>query len=149
MYECEHCGLHFEEYDTIEETHGLDCGPYEVIAVCPHCHSSFEELEQCEICGEWYTQDEVISGVCDSCVYSRSEDIDLCYKLGGEDDALESVKLNGFVASIFSPEQINHILMNCITEINSFTTISCYKFIGNDKSWFAEKLKEVHNAEEL
>ena len=141
-YKCDDCGREFEEPDIVTEPHG------EKVGCCPYCHGWFEEVYECKICGEYFTEDELTSGVCDECVYEHSTDIELCHRLGQE--AEESIKLNGFIASVFSEEQINEILWNRIKEINRMVNISCYDFIDSDKSWFAEKLiKEKNDAEKF
>jgi DNA-directed RNA polymerase subunit RPC12/RpoP len=73
-YECHNCGRRFEEPDIITETHGLESPPYEKVAVCPYCHVYFEEMYQCKICGEWFTDGELTSGVCDDCIYKFVEE---------------------------------------------------------------------------
>jgi hypothetical protein len=106
-------------------------------------------MTQCKICGEYFTDDELSGGVCDECIYEHSTDIELCHRLGEE--AEETIKINGFIASVFTEEQIiNEILWNRIKEINRIVSISCYDFIDSDKSWFAEKLiKEKNDAEKF
>lgn len=147
-YQCHECDRRFEEPDIITETHGLETPPYEKIGVCPYCKGYFEEMTQCRICGQYFTDGELSDGVCDECIYEHSTDIELCYRLGEE--AEESIKINGFIASYFSEEQINEILINRIREINRIVNISCYDFIDSDKSWFAEKLiKEKNDAEKF
>jgi hypothetical protein len=147
-YQCHECDRRFEEPDIITEKHGLDTPPYEKIAVCPYCKGYFEPMKECKICGEYFTEDELSGGVCDECIYEHSTDIELCHKLGEE--AEETIKINGFIASVFSEEQINEILWNRIKEINRIVNISCYDFIDSDKSWFAEKLiKEKNDAEKF
>ena len=147
-YQCHECDRQFEEPDIITETHGMTDGSCEKIGVCPYCKGYFEEMTQCRICGQYFTEDELSGGVCDECVYEHSTDIELCHRLGQE--AEESIKLNGFIASVFSEEQINEILWNRIKEINRMVNISCYDFIDSDKSWFAEKLiKEKNDAEKF
>ena len=152
-YQCHECDRRFEEPDFITETHGLDTPPYEKIAVCPYCKGYFEEMYQCKICGEYFTVDELTSGVCDDCIYEHDTDIELLYRLGNEEDAKETVKLNGFIASVLTEEQINEILykrIKEITEISMFNWINGTEFIGSDKSWFAEQLiKEKDDAEDF
>ena len=142
-YKCDHCVREFEEPDIITETHGMTDGSCEKHGVCPYCKGYFEEMHKCEICGEYFTEDELSGGVCDECIYEHSTDIELCHKLGEE--AEETIKINGFIASVFTEEQINEILWNRIKEINRMVNISCYDFIDSDKSWFAEKLIEEKN----
>ena len=147
-YQCHECDRQFEEPDIITETHGMTDGSCEKHGVCPYCKGYFEEMHKCEICGEYFTEDELSGGVCDECIYEHSTDIELCHKLGEE--AEENIKINGFIASVFTEEQINEILWNRIKEINRMVNISCYDFIDSDKSWFAEKLiEEKNNAEEF
>ena len=149
-YKCDHCVREFEEPDIITEAHGITDGSCEKIGVCPYCKGYFEEMHKCEICGEYFTEDELSGGVCDECIYEKATDVEFCYKLGAEENAQESVKINGFVASYFSEEQINEILINRIREINRIVNVSCYDFIDSDKSWFAEKLiEEKNNAEKF
>lgn len=40
MFRCDNCKRSFERAQIIEETHGLDCPPYEKVAVCPYCEST-------------------------------------------------------------------------------------------------------------
>ena len=145
-YQCHECDRQFEEPDIIEETHGMTDGSCEKHGVCPYCKGYFEEMHPCKICGQHFTDDELSGGVCDECIYEKSTDIEFCYNLETE----ETIKINGFIASVFTEEQINEILWNRIKEINRIVNISCYDFIDSDKSWFAEKLiEEKNNAEKF
>lgn len=137
-YQCHECDRRFEEPDIITETHGMTDGSCEKIGICPYCKGYYEPMYQCKICGEWFTDDELTMGVCDDCICQHDTDIELCHKLGEESE--ETIKINGFIASVFTEEQINEILWNRIKEINRIVNISCYDFIDSDKSWFAEKL---------
>ena len=152
-YQCHECDRQFEEPDIITETHGMTDGSCEKIGVCPYCKGYYEPMYQCKICGEWFTDDELTSGVCDDCIYQHDTDIELLYRLGNEEDAKETVTINGFIASVLTEEQINEILFKRIkeiTEISMFNWIDGTEFIGSDKSWFAEQLiKEKQNAEKF
>ena len=53
MYICLECGLIFDDPVKWEETHGLDCGPYEKWSGCPKCRGSYAETYRCDRCGEW------------------------------------------------------------------------------------------------
>jgi hypothetical protein len=144
-YQCHECDRRFEEPDIITETHGMTDGSCEKIGVCPYCKGYFEEMHKCRICGQYFTDDELSGGVCDECIYEHSTDIELCHRLGEE--AEETIKINGFIASVFSEEQINEILWNRIKEISRIVNVSCYDFIESDKSWLAEKLIEEKQKE--
>ena len=70
MYKCTECGNLFEEGEqaTWEETHGLDSPPYEKFSGCPVCKGGYEEVYQCEECGDWHTEDELYDGWCEKCL---------------------------------------------------------------------------------
>lgn len=151
-HQCHECDRRFEEPDIITETHGMTDGSCEKIGVCPYCKGYYEPMYQCKICGQYFTEDELSGGVCDECIYEHDTDIELLYRLGNEEDAKETVKLNGFIASVLTEEQINEIVMRELRTINYAPYINGIEFIGSDKSWFAEKLleiKEKQNAEEF
>jgi hypothetical protein len=40
MFKCTECNAEFYAPDEYEETHGLDCGPYERVGICPKCKST-------------------------------------------------------------------------------------------------------------
>lgn len=70
MYRCENCGHLFEEGEQAvwEEKHGFIDGPFEKWSGCPLCKSDYEEVRQCKECEEWHTEDELYSGLCESCL---------------------------------------------------------------------------------
>ena len=70
MFRCCECGNLFEEGEqaTLEERHGLDSPPYEKWSGCPVCKGGYEEVYQCEECGDWHTEDELYDGWCEKCL---------------------------------------------------------------------------------
>ena len=70
MYKCTECGNLFEEGEqaTWEERHGLDSPPYEKWSGCPVCKGDYEEVYQCDSCGDWHTDDELYDGLCEKCL---------------------------------------------------------------------------------
>lgn len=145
-FQCHECDRRFEEPDFVTERHGLEAPPYEKIAVCPYCKGDFEELKQCEICGKWFLEDDLTSGVCDECIYQHDTDIELLYKFGNEEEAEETITINGFIASMFTAEQLSNLGINELRKAKSDgVAINGTEFIGSDKSWFADKIKEAKN----
>ena len=55
MFVCIECGHIFEEPQRWEETHGLDCGPYEQFSGCNICGGAYTEAYKCDSCNEWIT----------------------------------------------------------------------------------------------
>lgn len=70
MFKCCECGHLFEEGEQAvwEEKHGFIDGPFEKWSGCPLCKSDYEEVHQCKECEEWHTEDELYSGLCESCL---------------------------------------------------------------------------------
>ena len=70
MYKCCECGNLFEEGEQAvwEERHGLDTPPYEKWSGCPICKGDYEEVHQCEKCGDWHFDEDLTEGICDDCL---------------------------------------------------------------------------------
>ena len=58
MFVCIECGHIFENPKRWEETHGLDCGPYEQFSGCTICGGAYTEAYKCDCCNEWITTEE-------------------------------------------------------------------------------------------
>lgn len=140
MYKCYDCGAVFDEPIEREEGRGefwgVSCS--ETVSGCPECRGDYEEAYQCEICGEYFFEDELHSDVCDNCIDVYKNDVDVCYKIGDEDT--EEIKINCFLATMFNAWEIEAILYNHLKNTNK--EIDCSPFIDNDRSWFAEKILE-------
>lgn len=147
-YQCHECDGFFDEPDIIKETHGFTDGSYEEVAMCPYCRGYFEPVYRCKICNELFTDDEINNGVCDGCLYEPAEDIGRMLTISEEFEP-EKIGINRLVAWVFTEEQINTMLINKLKEISEFVRITAYEFIDDDKYAFADKLKELKNAEEF
>ena len=86
-YKCLECGHIFEDGEQAEweETHGLDCPPYEKRSGCPMCKGGYEETEKCRICGGEFLSDELEADCCEECIEELKEKykckLDFCYEL--------------------------------------------------------------------
>lgn len=60
MYYCTDCKERFEEPNKIQEPHHEIDAPFsETFGICPYCGSGdYEELAQCDICKEFYIEEE-------------------------------------------------------------------------------------------
>ena len=145
MLKCKKCGCLFEEGEekVIIEKHGLDCPPYEEIRVCPECGGDYEEAVECEICGEHYLEDELHGGVCDCCIKEKTNDADFCYKISKREK--EPVKLNCFLTCMFTPAEIEEVLLKQLKEEEKHSPIDCSKFINFNKDWFGEQMCKEEN----
>lgn len=72
MYKCTECGHLFEEgeqavwYENQGECHGVTA--MERFSGCPVCKGDYEEVYQCEACGDWHTEDELYDSWCEKCL---------------------------------------------------------------------------------
>ena len=72
MYKCIDCGHLFEEgeqsvwYENQGECHGRIA--MEKFSGCPVCKGDYEEVYQCEQCGDWHTENELYDGWCEDCL---------------------------------------------------------------------------------
>ena len=142
-YKCLECGHIFEEG---EEGHYFENGecwgaPYsQKIYCCPLCKGDYDVTTPCEICGSEHLEEELNGGLCDECIDKYKNDIEMCFKIGKNDD--DKVELNCFLASVFEKDEIEEILFEELKKLNKYVTVDCEKFINSDRSWFAERLVE-------
>ena len=142
FYKCTNCGHIFEEG---EEAHCGDGFSEPRIAVCPACGDFFELAKPCQCCGGQFLEDELTEGMCEECIEETINDysfghISELYLISS--DEKEEVELNAFIASMFSPSQINELLLQELLKQNETHTVDCSYFIKSDKNWFIEKIAE-------
>jgi hypothetical protein len=147
FYKCLDCGHIFEEGEQqiLIDRHGIDFPPYEEHCACPSCGGDYEKAKQCEECGSVFLEDDLTCGFCEECCekivkeYSFGH-IDELYLINS--NSKESVELNRFIYYMFSPEQINEILLNVLKEQDAFKKVDCRDFIKEDEYWFIEQVKK-------
>ena len=72
MFRCCRCGHLFEDgeqavwYENQGECHGVTA--MERFSGCPLCHDDYEEVHQCDSCGNWHSEDELYGGWCEDCL---------------------------------------------------------------------------------
>lgn len=118
MFKCENCGEVFERPQSVMETHGLDCPPYEEIFVCQNCGSpNFFEAFPCIDCGEYFLTSEIVgNGICIECLKAELDFKDL---IEYGEEITESDEINDFVQFILNgtgDETIKEIIDKYITE---------------------------------
>lgn len=148
MFKCEKCGKVFEKaaksYYTefMGECHGRDSFMDFEVWHCPNCGSEdIAEAFKCEICQEWNIEEKLHGGVCDACIDKERANVELVMKIGEHNT--EEVEINGFLAEMFTADQINEILTKELKRAGKYFGIDCSSYIDDDKDCFAEWLKEV------
>lgn len=136
MFKCFSCGEVFSEEEVAKRTE--DYG--ESFEECPCCGCAFDEAKQCAECGEYFLDYELVGGMCEDCREEIKEqyryDVDKCYEVGKSEEA--EIKLNCFLSSTFSVEEIEEILLKELK--NSPLKFDCKEFIENDEEWFFENI---------
>ena len=137
MYICEDCGTVFSETDFFVSRDYFWGSPFDSRSeCCPHCSSEdYGEAKECEVCGEYYGEEDLISGVCEECIDKCRHDIDTCAEIGEE--SKEDVKINSFLLHFFDPKEIEEVLLD---KLKADQNTDCSPFIDHDVTWFAEQL---------
>lgn len=142
MYKCMKCGEVFDEYTADWETHDE--------MACPSCYSpdDYEEARECKKCGDWFTEDEGEGNLCGECfddfAFLHRHDAKKMYKFS--EGTTETVEINDFLASRFTVEEIEEILLKELISVQDMQDYVGY--IERDKMQFAEYIEEVIDNEQ-
>lgn len=126
MFICQECGRRYE--DEIAQRLDFDCS---------RCGGLLEETKRCSECGEYFTEDELIGGVCEKCIDSYRHDVNGCINVAREMPK-EEIKINPLLAYLFDEKDIEAILIERVKE--RMSDVDCSEFIDNDITLFAEKI---------
>lgn len=88
MYKCKDCGLIFDEPKEYSEDYtpggAFEGGSFiNRFSGCPNCSGSYDDAKECEICGEYFLEEELedttemINGGCGYCCSQCIEDNDM------------------------------------------------------------------------
>ena len=78
------------------------------------CGGRFVEAIKCEICGDFYPEDEVHGCMCKDCIEDEIYGKEYEYALEIGEDNKTDVYINGLIPSLLKPEEINKILLDYI-----------------------------------
>lgn len=125
MLICEKCGSLFE--DTCEKD------------TC-HCGGVLKEAQRCELCGDYFSEQQLILGVCRDCL-DPSADLFTAIEFGEENP--EQIKLNGFFASL-GEKTINALLVKAIKDETVLNLLSekAKSYCLEDRESFADYLAQ-------
>ena len=120
---------------------------YQNFRYCPSCGDDcYEMATHCKKCGGVFLDDEMTDGYCDGCIADMVSDykynIAKCYSLSRASGETEEVKIDLFLASMFSPELINEVLYRELVQIAAIAPVDCTPFIEADEYWFKDRVVE-------
>lgn len=141
MYVCNRCGATTDEIESYTEWHGAEgtsnYGEITFDKPC-RCGGNFVEAKECNLCGEWFDPDNMYDGICEECLKKETTE-ENAYKLGEE--CKESVKINGFLKSVFDTEEIVQILKNAYNDLPQYyKNKHTNKYCLEDITDFAERV---------
>ena len=150
MVICEDCGDVLDESDLKQERSYISDymgGCYETYSVCPS-GGEVVDAKRCEICGEYFREDELHDGVCDECLKEEMT-VDNAIECGKDGSARMEVSINGFLAFCFNQEEIDALLIKALEDKINTSRIDANVVIdraeewcSEDKSYFADWLKD-------
>jgi hypothetical protein len=140
MYKCYDCGHIFEEGEQLKTGDGWN---EPILELCPICGGAFDDAKICSHCGGQFLEDELEEGFCEDCANEAIEEysfnhITELYLMASNEK--EEVELNAFIASMFSPSQINELLLRELVKSDKMKNVDCSHFVKSDKNWFLEKI---------
>ena len=115
---------------------------------CPYCgDDQWDYVEQCTRCGKYFSMDSMdcqlhgTSGsmMCEDCI-DEVADVRTVVDFGSSENQLVEVdEINGLFAFVYSPEEINDILLACFTQLPEHLQKKWTKeYIQQDLNEFAD-----------
>lgn len=150
MYICDNCGCTCDDDDLpiYEEDYGFETGigfksmKQTFVDNCS-CGGNFVEAQECEMCGEYFAEDDLEGGVCKECL-EQNATFDNAIELGDENK--DTVEINGFYASAFTLSEIEEILKRELVEAKKLApdkiNTDAKNYCLDDKSYFGEWLSK-------
>jgi hypothetical protein len=146
MLICRDCGYIFgeDEVDYYEERHGLDYPPYEKVFCCPSCQGDFEEAEYCEVCENYFYDEDVVNGICHECLdkFKQKHKYNILSCLEFTREQKTTISISEFFTNVFSVSEIEEILKRELLVASACAPVDCSDFIEYNSDIFIEKAKE-------
>jgi DNA-directed RNA polymerase subunit RPC12/RpoP len=139
-YKCNRCGEVFNEMEAfdpnLDEIRCTECGSDDV-----------SEAEQCYECGEWISTDDErlygLNGLCKECLGKHASEIRTVIQYGSEDEYNGEVKINAMWAKVYTPDEINEILMADFMKLPEAKQRSlAWEYVNDDPDAFADWIAE-------
>ena len=142
---CEKCGnTHtYEQAKRETEKHYNRFGEYmgeETYLTCYSCGGVLVEAKSCPGCERVYiTEDE---DICQDC-YEEAKNFDTCFEIGEENYLSADIKLNGFLAMVYSDEEIEKCLIKDFQSLPRGIQEKYFeKYLDEDLMYLANWIKE-------
>ena len=149
MYICNRCGnlCEDDELPTYEEDFGFETGvgwkamKQTFVDTCS-CGGDFVEARECALCGEYFDKEEGWR-VCKHCL-EEGATYENALAVGEENK--DSVKINGFLANVFTESQIEEILQRELDQARKLTPTDineqAKQYCLDDSDYFGDWLEK-------
>ena len=140
MLICNHCGHKTERLSSARIFDDNLLGGYidQSDTTCPCCSDGeMIEATKCSLCGEWFDNTE-LHGVCEVCL-DEFATVGTALAIG--ETATTDVEINGFIAEVLPPEQINKILTKWVEENFTDHSKPVVDYLESDKQAYSEYIE--------
>jgi predicted nucleotidyltransferase len=142
MYICENCGKIIEEVPFDYEYWNLSDGFNNAKKIIHEqdcsCGGSYEKAKECEICGDYIKESGI--DICEKCLEDYKT-LDIVLEIGA--DYEEALSLNGFLASAFTKEEIELILIDTLNNNEKERMDKAIKkYINDDVDYFGRHVEK-------
>lgn len=140
MLVCDRCGHLVENLEFSRTYDDNLLGGYidEADTTCPCCKKGdLIPATQCSDCGKWFDNTDLY-GVCEECL-DEFATVGTALALGK--NSTTDVEINGFIAEVLTPEQINKILTKWVEENFTDHSKPVVDFLESDKQAYSEYIE--------
>ena len=132
MLVCNHCGTKVQHCDLgyVTEAHG----ERHLNTACK-CGGDFVPATQCAVCGEWFDGEGLLD-VCEKCLYEH-ETVETALAIG-EVNTTTVDGINGAIAYLLTPKQMNKILEKWVEENFTDKSRPIVDYCEDDLPYFSE-----------
>jgi hypothetical protein len=147
MYICTKCGATTEFPEIRITARATRYLPEEKEQSRCECGGHFVEAKKCIVCGDYYPREKISNNnyICEYCLEDEAESNGYEYGLAIGEDNKTDVYINGLVATLLTPEQINKILVDYVEKnkenIKDFA-YKCEKYCREDLYCFSQYVEE-------
>lgn len=136
---CNKCNSQMGEFEvaTFLEPYGKS------LSVCPTCRGDLQEMEKCDLCGEYEIPDNLNKDgdvtVCTECLSQASGSFALLEKINGT----EEIRIPSIYAHILTPDEVNKALREYAEKIKIDRGWDCYEFARDHLEEFVKTYKSL------
>lgn len=99
-------------------------------------------VERCLRCGDLHSIFDLTNGFCDDCIEQEKQNLKYNFERCMQIAEKESVEINGFLLTQFTPVEIETVLYRELKEANAICPIDCTTFLEVNAEWVKNRITE-------